>query len=113
MKLVIDRNKWLRGEGPSQSRLIRSNDNQMCCLGFLGKACGISEQELFDEYTPETAGDENKWPNGIFNEDAVENSDITAELMEINDDENLTDENRESNLIERFATINIEVEFVG
>lgn len=33
-KLIIDRSRWLRGEGCDASYLLRPADNKMCCLGF-------------------------------------------------------------------------------
>ena len=43
---------------------------------------------------------------------AVHNVRITNQLMEINDDTDITDEEREKQLIETFRTIDIKVKFV-
>lgn len=43
-KLVIQREKWGAGS------LLR-NDDRMCCLGHMGKACGASKNKLKDKAT--------------------------------------------------------------
>ena len=43
-ELTIYRDKWCRNRNFDEmglSQLLNESDN-MCCLGFLGKACGIS-----------------------------------------------------------------------
>ena len=45
MKLVIDRKVWLRGEGDAVSRLLRPEDQKMCCVGISGKALGLPDRE--------------------------------------------------------------------
>lgn len=40
-------------------------------------------------------------------------SDIAIEMMEVNDDENITDESREYKLAQLFREIGVEVEFEG
>ena len=62
---TINRKKWLRGEGDDDSRLLRSTDNKMCCLGFLGKACGISSACLSGRGMPNTIRMP-EWPRSLF-----------------------------------------------
>ena len=45
-KLVIDRTRWLRGEGPEESALLRPTDNKMCCLGFDALRRGLTSDEI-------------------------------------------------------------------
>ena len=45
-KLIIDRSKWLRGEGPSRSYLLRAEDGKMCCLGFECLLRGQKEDDI-------------------------------------------------------------------
>jgi hypothetical protein len=52
-QLTIDEKKWARGNINKPSRLL-NNDGNMCCLGFLGKACKISKDILLDKEYPET-----------------------------------------------------------
>lgn len=46
MKLVIDRSKWLRGEGSYNSYLLRATDKKQCCIGFLCEALGVPKDDL-------------------------------------------------------------------
>jgi hypothetical protein len=52
MKLIIDRSKWLRGEGPSSSCLLRPEDGKMCCLGIYALACGVPKDEIWGQLAP-------------------------------------------------------------
>lgn len=52
IKVYIDRNRWLRGEGSGVSRLLRSTDGKMCCLGFCMLALGRTEEQIRDVTTP-------------------------------------------------------------
>lgn len=104
MKLVIDRSRWLRGESSRNSFLKRSGDGRMCCLGFLGKACGYIERELEDRETPATITDKSKWPASLGR--------IDGELMNVNDTYYLDDATRENNLRQLFNQIGIDLEFI-
>lgn len=56
LKLVIDRTKWWRGDGPAHSALLSRSEpsrGKMCCLGFLSLACGYRESELAHKRTIE------------------------------------------------------------
>lgn len=49
---VIDPDKWYAGHGGMYSRLIRSHDGQMCCLGFASCQLDINPKRLIDKNTP-------------------------------------------------------------
>ena len=49
LKVVIDRKRWLRGEGTARSRLLRPEDGKMCCIGFVAKAAGVEDVEMKDK----------------------------------------------------------------
>jgi hypothetical protein len=108
MKLVIDRSKWLRGEGSSVSSLLRSRDGKMCCLGFFAKALGypdacLRELGLMSEFNDMA-------PDWLLERDCgvrVENS-----LTAVNDAPHFSDFMREAFIKETFAKHGVEVEFV-
>ena len=50
--LVIDRRRWLRGEGSVVSALYRSSDRKMCCLGFACLASGLLVRDIRDHRMP-------------------------------------------------------------
>jgi hypothetical protein len=52
VKLMISRKIWLRGEGPSNSKLLRTTDQKMCCLGILLEQSGVDRAHLADRGSP-------------------------------------------------------------
>lgn len=115
IKLTIDRQTWIRGD--IRSALLRSKDNKMCCLGFLSLACGYTKEEIRDRVTPFTMLSKDKYPPLQIQEDCkVGLKDLyltfTSGLMRINDG-NHTETERESQLKELFAKMDIDVEFIN
>lgn len=113
MKLTIQRSIWYRGHGGHSSRL-RQQNGTMCCLGFLGLACGIPAEALEDQARPRelTPEQRKKWPAGLLCEDLSEDSATAVRLMLSNDAHSLTGAKREKKLTALFETIDIQVEFV-
>jgi hypothetical protein len=63
---TIYRDHWLHGEGSQESFLLRSGDEKMCCIGFYGRACGVSRDELLGMKSPDDLchlPNEMKWLN--------------------------------------------------
>lgn len=139
MKLTIERDKWLRGEGSDESCLLRTTDQKMCCLGFLACKLGYSEQDIANLESPVQVISEtqkNLWPAEMMrstfypNENSnilpddhlngvpIGNGNVTMNLMLENDLEidekhsRHSEADRERKLKEIFASIGIEVEFV-
>lgn len=48
MRFILDRKLWLRGGGGWMSRLLRSTDGKMCCLGQLALQCGLTREQIAD-----------------------------------------------------------------
>jgi len=114
-KLTIKRSEWLRGIGAPRSYLVRTSDNKMCCLGFLGCQVGLSSEEMANHRSPAdlpTAA----WPDGFVEPYSAGESQYVnlgcRPLMEINDNRILSEEERESQLTQEFKKFGIEVEFV-
>lgn len=111
MKLIIDREKWLRGEGPDDSFLLRRDDKKMCCLGFYALACGLDQIDICQTREPANiVGLLVGKADWLLKLDGgkIENSDSAKELMRINDadgDEKL--------IAQRFAENGVEVEFIN
>jgi hypothetical protein len=130
MKLVIDRSKWLRGEGGKDTSLYRPKDGKMCCLGFYCRSLGFGAAEMADEADPyslflRTIADVGntdaltEWLVEVehieedgADEDLVCNSPHTDALIEVNDATEFTDGMREAFIKETFAKHGVEVEFV-
>lgn len=119
MKLKIDRAKWHTGrygdDKPEDVGAVALLNSQgfMCCLGFLGLACGYQPSDLDDKGEPQNLDDLEKWPESIIDEETWNDTDLAGRLMETNDDHNDTDEAREGRVTELMAEGDIEVEFVG
>lgn len=128
MKLVIDRSKWLRGEGSSNSKLLRESDGKMCCLGFYAKQCGYTDEEILQRAAPgdvaRTKGVRQGFEPLISsgtgcqceecrNTPRLVNSSLCSELMNVNDDETVLDAERERFIAGVLEWIGVEVEFVG
>jgi hypothetical protein len=96
---VIDRTKWLRGEGNTPSCLLRRTDEKMCCVGILCSQSG---------YTPTAI-------RGVRDLETLDSgNDLAFHLDEIyatNDNKAITADYRESKLTKLFAKLGITVEF--
>ena len=110
-EFTVRRQEWLRGIGPD-STLLRG-DGMKCCVGFFAQACGISDHFLtyndtLHEALNELDGDDEiDIELDIFNS-ALENS---LKIYAANDDEGISDEARETMLIELFAQYGITIRF--
>jgi hypothetical protein len=88
----------------------------MCCLGFLGLACGIAPEQLQDRMSP---GEVNSiepttlWPDWLLYPGCNTCcSDECTELMLVNDSRRLdSEQDREDKIREIFGRHGIEVEF--
>lgn len=117
MKFRVLRNLWLRGEGPADSFLKRKSDGKQCCLGFFAEACGVKTEALTGYQAPcgLWEADRNLMPAWLFPEQSVRRSlgsNAGAKLMDLNDDQIISDTYREEQLTARFAEQGVEVEFV-
>lgn len=121
MKLIIDRQKWLRGEGAIASRLLRPSDGKMCCLGQLGIACGIPSGMLENRAVPSDVPlHANAFPQfliinlGDSEYIQPDTSNECLALMKINDGVYYYSEaEREHALTMEFAKHDIQVEFIN
>jgi hypothetical protein len=126
MKLIIDRSKWLRGEGSAKSKLLRASDGKMCCLGQFGLACGFTPDDLVDIASPDDSNGLGKtWKDKgnasfLFRNDGgnslyVNRTDVCCTLMEKNDDyasDYYTEAERESRIAAIFAANGVTVTFI-
>lgn len=68
--VIIDRTKWIRGSKHDEfgSTCLLNNMGNMCCLGFLGKAIGYTDGQLYDvncpnDFVKKHPDLRNNWPN--------------------------------------------------
>lgn len=116
-EFTVDLEKWARGCENGESQLL-NEDGFMCCLGFLGLACGLTPDEMREISTPPEVGRMKLFPQELIQEhclhaDEVETSDYCDVLMNINDNNLTTDQQKMERLKEKFAETGIEIKFVN
>ena len=112
LNVVIDRQRWLRGEGNDSSYLLRRSDARMCCMGFACLADGATEDMITGQTTVHNlirANEANEWrptfKHGIANN--------LFSLYATNDQQDLDAGERESRIIAYGREVDIEFSFVN
>jgi len=111
-RFTIDRRAWLRGEGTDASWLLRLSDGKACFFGWYLRACGVPDALLGDVACPTHVPTRllPHWIRRFSNSACV--SHAAQRLMSINDDESLTDSDREAALITLAAAEGLSVRFL-
>jgi hypothetical protein len=106
---VVDRKTWLRG---SLSAELLTTDGTRCCVGFLAKEMGVSDDDMRHcQVLHEVIEDaESSLPGPLRSPSMVVGND---NIYVANDDHQVSDTAREARLTELFAAIGIEVRFEG
>lgn len=115
LKVVIDRATWQRGCDPNRGLTKLLNDkNQRCCLGFLMRDLGYSDDELFSkDYPGNVSQNDRKLPcliSPLF-ENVGGHSDFVSKAIQLNDDTKINSVEREYQLTKLFAKEEIELVF--
>lgn len=104
----ISKRTWYRGKNKG-SRLIRSDDNKKCCLGFFCLQAGVPRKLLVDMPTPVDVEETGvKIPQLVANK---HNTTVTRALMACNDDTLLPDSERSLEMRKLFKRIGVRVIF--
>jgi len=112
MKLVIDRIKWLRGEGSFESKLLRSRDKKMCCIGILCSALGVRDEIMKDQAGSQRLGITTLPDWLLENPSPITDPDL-FEAYRANDDPIMDEKSREQFITGIFAKHDIQVEFIN
>lgn len=118
-KLVIDRQRWYRGQGSAGSRLLVPEKGTMCCLGFFCLAQGFTADDIYNVTFPTSLCE--RLPREaeiLMNSDESESADRDEPSFEllvgaINDDSNILDNEREAEITRLFGAKGIEVSFIN
>jgi len=114
--LTIDRAKWRTAtSGKGDTRLL-NEEGFMCCLGFRCNQMGIPKKELLNKTSPSDLYMNWGIPDLIdmeFWKGIDFNTDFSNEAIRINDNSEITSEEREKKIKEHFKTKDIEVVFIG
>jgi hypothetical protein len=125
--VTIDRAKWRTGRyGDSRSRSnehvglsrLLNTHGYRCCLGFLGQACGLSDDLALGVSQPDNVRGDADWPAALLDYGglyALDRLDWESAFIALNDfPEPIDDSTREAWIAEGFRTVlNVSVEFVG
>ncbi len=121
VKVIVDRSKWLRGEGTVNSMLLRPSDGKMCCLGFVCLALGRTEEDIRELKSPADrhGSDFDRAGHGTvllaaasYNGTTAEMPDAVGRAMEVNDSKWIHEDEREVTIINALSQLGIDIEFV-
>lgn len=118
LKVVIDRQRWLRGEGSDRSLLLREGDGKMCCLGFVCRAVGMGEADIVNQGAPNERSVAPLWARmlpgllgggelGLWTGRAID------DLVYCNDDVTISPIAREQFITQYLAELGVDVTFEG
>lgn len=88
----VDRKTWYRGKGGKESRLLR-DDGTRCCIGFLGKELKIPDDDMLQETELSHCSTR---VGRTFSDD---NDIAVTSAYNVNDDDTISDRERETELI--------------
>jgi hypothetical protein len=114
IKFTVFRNTWLRGGGDGN---LLDAAGCRCCLGFLGRQLGCSDDDQRDVGLPQELDSASKWPTNLValvdDEDGSSFMGTCAldEIIGVNDSMTTSDDAREQQLTELFAALSIDVDF--
>lgn len=115
---IVDRSKWYRGQGSTNSKLLRE-DGTRCCIGFVGNQCGIEDANLLNRASINLGRSENdienEWPRWMTQPSITDSFTgcSIGDAYEVNDSRHITEPNRELQLIEIFAKHGDTLEFIN
>lgn len=115
MKYTVNRKMWGRG-GKGGHSSLRNNRGKQCCLGFVGRQCGIPIFHLKNEPLPsEVLSEEQckKWPKWFINSSTKRSTQDVYKAAALNDSKDITDKVREAKLKKLFAKHGDRIVFVN
>lgn len=121
--LTIPRDEWYRGgdKNLNDTTPMLNDIGLRCCLGHLGRTMNVPDSVLLHTGSPlDSIG----WSNELYSKydpndllvhlDGIvlDNTEFTIDAMNINDNPDISEDEREQQVIELFATKGITVNFV-
>lgn len=98
---IVDRDTWYRGKGRNSSFLL-TREGQRCCIGFVGKQCGVPDKDMVGVGGVRGVPGRHSWPTWFDAGVRLSTMSDLYRAYEINDDMDITDEIREARLQELF-----------
>lgn len=122
-EFTVDVKRWARG-GKNGEPALLNEQGSMCCLGFLGEACGVSADSM--RIVGEPADIDAEQERELFPPDLMDVHDMDGDgedycttscfgntLISTNDDHFISDKERMEKIQKEFRTIGIEVNFIN
>lgn len=111
MKFIIDRSKWRTGSLSDVrtglgNTVLKNHEGYMCCLGFICEQSGC--KDIMYRLSPYALDN----PPSFLSQNNRDTK-LTNDAMSINDDGEITPEEKEKVLTKLFKEHGIELEFVG
>ena len=115
LDVVIDRTKW--GHGIQGGYLLQRND-KMCCLGFICKKIGLSDESIFNTGLISTLYEDKteQVPDSIcklFKYSENENRQLQNVLVDVNDSHTMAEDLKESEIIRIGKEADINFSFIN
>lgn len=101
---TVERETWCRGGKGAKNPLLLTEDGYRCCLGFWGRACGVSDRRMLGKGMPRMVLG---WKGRPIDDDVLQ------EIAGDNDSTLITDAERERRLRAEFKNHGITIRFTG
>lgn len=120
-KVTIDRSKWVRawqGKEPGPlgcfgEAAMLNNKGNMCCLGHVCFAYGVSKQAMVSEPLPGDVKHPRVPKFMLSSKKYLRTATIAKELAQLNDNARLSAKQRERAIAKKLKEVDVLVEFVG
>jgi hypothetical protein len=116
-KLTVVRSRWTGRDGYTESDGLLTKDGDMCCLGFYCKAQGIPDDILLLRDMPSHVYSVNAYDPLLavitaHSSSMLNNTSFAGDAAQINDNRDVSQTEKEADLIDLFIEAGIELEFV-
>lgn len=112
-KIVVDRERWLTPDVEEESYLCSPDSGRMCCLGFACEQAGVSESYMEGRKMPPDLFYDGFKVEQLVTVDGRNSSEFARLAADINDDINISNEEREEQLKRLFSRYGYELVFIN
>src|ERR1700749_606677 len=117
-EIKINRKKWASGQkGKELHSKQLTDENTMCCLGFLTNQCGVKKDNLLEKTEPNDIPDllpkKLEWLIKKGHAWETRNSKDAAQLIKVNDNSLTTDAHKEKIITKYFAKHGLKAVFIN
>lgn len=119
LEVIIDRSKWNRAIPEVEYRqqfglaALLNDDGNMCCLGFVCKALGLSDEQIVNKAYPQSTSLEIPQLTEFRDVSYPKDTTLSCTAAAINDSPSIPSKKKEERLKELFLEQDIKLTFVG